>query len=92
MRRAAKVDLAQKGLVAELREGGYYVAITSQLGNGFPDLVVSDGFNTVLVEVKNGPKDQLTLKEKAFHANWPESQLLIAWNADQVQEHFRSLF
>lgn len=41
MRRKGKVDGNQTKVVEALRKAGLSVAITSSLGNGFPDLVVS---------------------------------------------------
>lgn len=79
MRRAAKVDANQAEIVKALRDAGYSVAITSQLGGGFPDLVVGivrkDGhLSNVLLEVKDGSKppsqQKLTDDELAFSDNW----------------------
>lgn len=79
MRRAAKVDANQAEIVKALREAGYSVAITSQLGCGFPDLVVGivrrDGFlSNLLLEVKDGSKppsqQKLTDDELKFRNNW----------------------
>lgn len=65
-RRAAKTDANQAKVVEHLRRAGLSVAVTSMVGNGFPDLVVA-GYGavaftgkkfyiptkTVLVELKN---------------------------------------
>jgi hypothetical protein len=40
MKRAAKVDINQKEIVAYLRKIGASVAVMSAVGQGFPDLVV----------------------------------------------------
>lgn len=80
MRRAAKVDANQAEIVGALRDIGYSVAITSQLGGGFPDLVIGGidrrtGLITNwLAEVKDGDKEparrRLTEDEAAWHAAW----------------------
>lgn len=56
MRRAAKIDANQGEIVKALRDAGWHVAITSSLGNGFPDLVVSKGGWMAYVEVKDGSR------------------------------------
>lgn len=56
MRRMAKVDRNQAEVVEALRKAGWHVAITSSLGDGFPDLVVSKGGWMAYVEVKDGAK------------------------------------
>lgn len=40
-RRAAKTDANQTKVVEHLRRAGLSVAVTSMVGNGFPDLVVA---------------------------------------------------
>ena len=71
IRRAAKVDDNQPGLVKYLRERGASVAITSAAHDGFPDIVVGMNNITVLVEIKDGNKThsqrQLTPKQIEFH-------------------------
>lgn len=48
MRRAAKTDDNQKEIVAAFRRLGFTVAVTSALGQGFPDLVVGKWGNYIL--------------------------------------------
>lgn len=72
--RIARVDSNQKEIVAAARKMGCSVAITSMLGNGFPDIVVGyKGFN-YLIEIKDGSKplssQKLTKDEQKFHSNW----------------------
>jgi hypothetical protein len=73
--RARRVDDNQAAIVAALRKAGAVVWITSQLGNGGPDLVVARGTNVALIEIKDPSKPrldrQLTPKEQEFHARWP---------------------
>lgn len=75
MRRAAKVDANQQEIVSALRSiPGVSVAVTSALGDGFPDLVLGYKARTYLVEVKNGElspsRKQLTDDEQEFKDKW----------------------
>lgn len=74
MRKIAKVDANQKAIVTELRKQGYSVAITSQLGSGFPDIVVGHKGINFMFELKDGSKPpsqkKLTEDELAFSATW----------------------
>ena len=68
-----KVDANQPEIVEAFRSAGLYVAVTSDLGAGFPDLVVGhpDQERVYLIEVKNpeyGTK--LTRAERKFHELW----------------------
>ncbi len=69
MRRAAKVDLIQRATVKALRDIGASVRVTSQVGQGFPDLVCGYRGKTFLLELKTG-NEGLTVDEKEFHASW----------------------
>lgn len=75
MRRAAKVDANQNGIVRSLRGiPGVTVAVTSQLGKGFPDFIVGYRGQNYLIELKDGNKAQskqkLTHDEVEFHESW----------------------
>lgn len=87
MRRAARVDVNQKEIVTELRNLGYCVAITSQLGNGFPDIVVGYRGVNLMFEIKATVKDKLTEHEKAFHDDWKGSVFTIT-SASEVRRLF----
>jgi hypothetical protein len=71
---AGRTDANQARIVAALRKLGASVAITSQVGNGLPDLIVGYQGRTVLLEVKDGDKppsgQKLTDAEAYFLANW----------------------
>ena len=75
MRRAAKKDLNHNVIANALRDVGYRVHETHQLGGGFPDLTVGGvdrrtGVCMVwLVEVKDA-KGGLTPDEETFHQTW----------------------
>ena len=81
------VDENQKAIVNSLRQLGISVAVCSQAGDGFPDLVVSyKGFN-YLIEIKDGnkppSKQKLTSKQRKFHSEW-KGQIAVANSLDQV--------
>ena len=77
MRRKGRVDHNQAELTKALRQyPGISIAVTSALGHGFPDLVVSKrgSFQNFLFELKN-PKAAaadkvLTPDEEKFKAAW----------------------
>jgi len=74
-RTAAKVDENQERIVAALRGVGCSVAITSGVGNGFPDLVLghvnprTGHLENLLVEVKT-KEGKLEKTQITFHALW----------------------
>jgi Holliday junction resolvase len=74
MRRAAKIDRNQPEIVKALRAIGCTVAITSAVGQGFPDLVVARSRRNWLIEVKDGrlppSARELTADQVEFHARW----------------------
>jgi Holliday junction resolvase len=69
MRTKAKVDNNQAQMVKLLRNIGASVAITSSIGNGFPDLVIGYKGKNYLVEVKSA-KGKLTPDQLVFAAQW----------------------
>ena len=82
-----RVDANQSEIVAALRACGCSVAITSDAGHGFPDLVVGRmghrGRVSLLIEVKDGSKPPsargLTPDQVEFHAAW-RGQIATARN------------
>jgi len=74
-RRAARIDRNQPAIVAALRAAGCTVAITSMVGQGFPDLVVATPAGVLLlVEIKDGSLPpsarELTPAQRQFHTTW----------------------
>jgi hypothetical protein len=75
MRRAAKKDLNHNTIANALRDVGYRVAETHQIGAGFPDLVIGGVHRTTgqpgiwLIEVKD-KTGKLTPSELSFHQEW----------------------
>lgn len=87
MRRAAKIDANQPEIVQAFRRAGCSVAITSAVGDGFPDLVVGINGLNVLVEIKDGAKPpsarRLTPDQVDFHGNW-RGQVIVVETVDQA--------
>jgi Holliday junction resolvase len=79
--RARRVDTNQPDIVATFRALGCSVWITSGMGQGAPDLVVSRDGWTVAVEVKDGAKPpsarKLTEDEKTWAANWKGAYAIV---------------
>jgi len=80
-KRARKIDSNQPAIVEYLRLCGCSVAITSRLGDGFPDLVVAKWGSTVLVEVKDGSlspsRRRLTPEEEKFKDGWSGAYFVV---------------
>ncbi len=73
MRRRAKTDHNQPGIVKELRtHPGVTVLDMSRLGNGAPDIAVGYRGNTYFFEIKNrdGRGVNLTMEEGRFRDLW----------------------
>lgn len=85
--RAARIDSNQNDIVAALRAIGCSVAITSAVGKGFPDLVVSRAGKNYLIEIKDPSKPkadrQLTPAQVKFHGEW-RGQIAVAETIDEA--------
>ena len=87
MRVRARKDANHVEIVRVIRSLGADVIDLSQLGGGVPDLLISTGRKTVLIEVKDGlkppSKQALTPDEKEFHAKW-RGELYIINSVESV--------
>jgi Holliday junction resolvase len=68
------VDHNQKEIVEALRKAGASVLVTSNVGKGFPDIIVGLAGKNWLIEIKN-PKSSygktgLNKIQKDFHSTW----------------------
>lgn len=82
--RPHRVDSNQKSIVKALREiPGVSVFETHMVGRGFPDLVVSDGADTYLIELKSSPKEKLTLAEQQFQLYW-QGDVYVCSTLDEI--------
>ena len=86
MRTRGRVDENQGSIVSKFRGAGFSVAITSNLGGGFPDLAVGKYGVTVLVEIKDGDKPpskrKLTEDEERFHSSWRGAACVVECEED----------
>ena len=77
MRKYAKVDDNQAGIVRDLRQAGCCVLSLAAVGQGCPDLLVYRHATGLLYlcEVKDGDKypsqRKLTPQQVSFHQDWP---------------------
>lgn len=88
MRYSAKVDANQKGVIKSLRGiPGVSVAITSSLGEGFPDFVVGYRGVNYMIELKDGNKPpsarKLTDDEELFKSKW-KGQYAVCNSFDEI--------
>lgn len=78
MRKRGKVDANQQQIVKALRMiPGVSVAVTSSVGNGYPDLNIGYKGQTFLVELKDGAKSasrkKLKPDQEKFKKGWTGS-------------------
>jgi hypothetical protein len=92
MRRKARIDNNQNEIVRQLRKiPGFSVAITSALGDGFPDAVVGFRKKNLLIEIKDPKqppsKRKLTEEEEKFHNSWT-GEIYVVHTVDDVLKIF----
>lgn len=73
VKRAARVDENQPAIVKALRDYGCTVLILSSMGKGCPDLLVGNGRQNVLLEIKNPAKPKADRKLTKAEREWVES-------------------
>jgi hypothetical protein len=76
MRLRGRVDKLQSEIVLGLRTAGVKVAITSNIGNGFPDLLVKFRGTLYLMEIKS-KGGKLTQDERDFFDEWQDVTTVI---------------
>lgn len=76
-----RTDANQKTLTQTLRDLGARVFITSNIGQGFPDVICAVGKHLKLIEFKDGSKPPskrcLTADEEKFHEIWKGHVVII---------------
>jgi hypothetical protein len=89
-----RTDANQTQIVNLFRQLGFSVAITSNLGQGFPDLVCGLAGKNYLIEIKDGSKPKsaqaLTDCEGLFHATW-RGQVVIINSTQDVLDFYRNI-
>ncbi len=77
-----RTDDNQTDIVKRFREFGISVAVTSDVGSGYPDLTCGVLKNSFLVEVKDGDKEpsrqKLTPDQVKFHREWQGNIKIIS--------------
>lgn len=82
-------DTNQQDIVNCYRRCGWSVAITSKVGDGFPDLVVANHGDDTLVEVKY-KKGNLRKKQIDFIKNWRGKPVAIIRSVEEAVEHMQT--
>ena len=82
-----KVDGNQRQIVRAVRAMGATVQVLSEVGKGFPDIIIGcNGYN-VLIEIKNDEQSasnqRLTVAEKRFHNSW-NGEIYIIRNIEEA--------
>lgn len=94
MRHAKRTDDNQKALVSELRAHGFFVRVTSNVGQGFPDLLVSKDRVALGVEVKDkGKRRDVTDAEVEMMVWWEclGMKYIVAETAGEVVDAWKEL-
>lgn len=95
MRRAAKVDENQAGIVKALRAHGWSVLSLAPMGKDCPDLLVGAKGVNMLFEVKDGSKApskrKLTEDETRFFGAWGGHRAIVESPGQAVDEVKRHL-
>lgn len=85
-RQVHAADKNQPDIVAHLKRFGYSVAATSQVGDGFVDLVVGCAECNVLMEVKApGKAEALRPKQKRFRDRWSGPTYVVTTAAQALR-------
>lgn len=90
---AHAVDANQRDENDKLRQMGYSVSVTSELGRGRQDVIVGSGGRSgvnLLVEWKLHEKSKLTRAEQKFHDSW-KGPLIVAKTATDVHTEMQRL-
>ncbi len=86
-----RIDKNQPEIVKAFRQLGCQVAITSNVGHGFPDLIVGRPWlhKMLMVEIKDGSKPRsarkLTQDEETFRDAWSGSYAVVESIPDVVR-------
>lgn len=95
MRTASRRDERHSEIVDELESAGFFVADTSRVGGGFPDLCVSRNSVWALVELKT-PRGRKTALERRSQAQidfgyLAKGPIITAYTDSQVVYEFNLL-
>lgn len=79
----AKVDENQPEIVAGLRSAGFFVALLHRLGEGWPDILVSNKFDMWLMEIKM-PGKKLNKRQEKFHKSWGGKPIYVVHSLEEA--------
>ena len=97
MRYARRVDTNQAEIVQALRQIGAHVRDTSQVGDGFPDLVVSWRGVNILVEIKwlrptsEGGRHGESEGQRIARETWPGPWIVVTSPMDAVEQLIKAV-
>ena len=77
-----RVDKNQQQIVSALRKLGCSVAITSDVGSGFPDVIVGYNGRNYLIEIKSS-KGKLRKSQEDFRDKWV-GQWAVCYSLEEV--------
>ncbi len=94
--RARRTDKAHAAIRDALRDLGFSVADTHDVGDGFPDLVIGRyGFDAkVEIKTPKGRKtalDRLQANQSEFRDGWKGSKTIVAYDLEDVLWQWRQM-
>lgn len=90
MRRSFRKDSNQKSIISALKKIGASVIDASNIGSGFPDLIIGYHKKTYLIEIKN--KDNWygkrggSISQKTFRTDWKGDQIYVFSSIEEIIE------
>lgn len=90
MRRSFRKDKNQSSIIRSLKKINASVVDASNIGNGFPDLIIGYHKKTYLIEIKNkdnwyGKKGGST-SQKTFRTDWKGDQIYVFSSIEEIIE------
>lgn len=83
-----RVDANQVEIVTAFRQMGARVQVLSNVGKGFPDLLICVRGRLALVELKDGAKSasrrKLTPDEVRWHEEWQEAPVFVIESIEEA--------
>ena len=90
-RHAKRTDENQKAIVQALRNNGFEVKVTSNIGNGFPDCLIAKNRKAMGIEIKvKGKRKDLTDDEITMMSWWESlgMKYVVAENVEEILQEF----
>lgn len=93
-RHAKRTDVNQKNIVNELRSYGFTVKVTSDIGKGFPDILIAKDRIGMGIEIKDvNKREELTDAEIEMRSWWDDMGMkyFVAETTMEILEQFEKL-